>query len=296
MQGKMNAHPLHISIIIAGSIFAAPVAFGASPSVAIFPDAIRQGDPVLVQIADGGMPRAASFDGAPLAFFRYDGKPSALIGIDLKKPPGDYRLRVEFENGDALDRTISVTEREKREAPLGIPEKLGGNTPESEQKLLSTLALENAVLAELWTQPKALWTKPFRAPLNTEIVVTDPYGYSRKTVGSLVAHKGTDFRAEEYTRVRAMNRGVVRLARTFRNYGKTIVVDHGLGLQTLYMHLSAIRVNPGELVLPGRILGLSGQTGYAESPHLHVSVKMGGVSIDPVAFLSLFAAPGAPNL
>ncbi|MFA6095419.1 MAG: M23 family metallopeptidase, partial [Candidatus Paceibacterota bacterium] len=69
---------------------------------------------------------------------------------------------------------------------------------------------------------------------------------------------------------------------------RTIVVDHGLGLMTFYMHLSKIFVNEGELVLPGQVIGLSGDTGYAERPHLHLTVRIGGVSIDPVRFMGLF--------
>jgi murein DD-endopeptidase MepM/ murein hydrolase activator NlpD len=55
------------------------------------------------------------------------------------------------------------------------------------------------------------------------------------------------------------------------------------------MHLSRIKVNVGELVLPGQVIGLSGKTGYAEDPHLHISIRIGGISIDPIKFLSLFA-------
>ena len=86
----------------------------------------------------------------------------------------------------------------------------------------------------------------------------------------------------------AMNRGVVRIARTGISYGKTIVVDHGLGLQTFYLHLSKIKVNVGELVLPGQIIGLSGQTGYTDAPHLHLSIRLNGVSIDPMKFMEFF--------
>jgi murein DD-endopeptidase MepM/ murein hydrolase activator NlpD len=81
---------------------------------------------------------------------------------------------------------------------------------------------------------------------------------------------------------------VVRVARTFQIYGKTVVVDHGFGVMTFYMHLSKIKVNVGELVLPGQLIGFSGETGYAESPHLHITVRINNVSIDPIKFLDLF--------
>ena len=85
-----------------------------------------------------------------------------------------------------------------------------------------------------------------------------------------------------------MNRGVVRLVRNFRNYGKTVVVDHGLGLFAFYMHLSRIKVNEGELVRPGQVIGLSGQSGYAEKPHLHLTVRVDRISIDAMKFMALF--------
>jgi murein DD-endopeptidase MepM/ murein hydrolase activator NlpD len=85
----------------------------------------------------------------------------------------------------------------------------------------------------------------------------------------------------------AINRGVVRIVHTYRDYGKTIVVDHGLGVMSFYMHLSKIYVAPGELVLPGEVIGKSGHTGYAEQPHLHLTIRIGGISIDPVKFFAL---------
>jgi murein DD-endopeptidase MepM/ murein hydrolase activator NlpD len=264
----------------------APVAF-AAPIISVLPGTVLQGEPVLITITTGTPLESITFDGSRIPFFTYDGTPHALIGIDIKKKSATYPLIVQFKNGEKAEKTITITAREKVEAPLGIPEKLGGNTTSSVNMLISTLAAENATFIGLRTFARTLWTKPFRVPLNTDIVVTDPYGYSRQTVGESITHKGTDFRAEEGTRVRAMNRGIVRIARTYRDYGKTIVIDHGQGLQTMYMHLSKIKVNVGELVERGQVIGLSGMTGYAESPHLHVSVRISDISVDPMKFLEL---------
>ncbi len=286
----------HGTIFLFAILTWTPVAFAAgggelgrtTPAISITPESPLQGEPVMVSIAQPGPLKEATFDGVPLRTVPFAGTRRIFIGIDINTKPGAYPLRLVFPNGEVVERTIMVVARERYEAPLGIPEKLGGNTPQAAEQLVSSLASENAVLAGLWTNPRVLWSEAFKPPLRTELVVTDVYGYNRDTVGSIITHKGTDFRAEEGTRVRAMNRGVVRLARTFRTYGKTIVVDHGLGLQTMYMHLSAIRVNGGQLVRPGDILGLSGQTGYAESPHLHLSVRINNISIDPAKFLGFF--------
>lgn len=86
----------------------------------------------------------------------------------------------------------------------------------------------------------------------------------------------------------AMNRGIVRVVKTYRNYGKVIVIDHGLGLMSFYLHLSKMKVNEGELVKRGQTIGLSGQTGYTLSPHLHLSLRINNNSIDPVKFMELF--------
>ncbi|MEK7193303.1 MAG: M23 family metallopeptidase [Patescibacteria group bacterium] len=260
----------------------------AAPTLSVMPETILQGDPMFVTVENALPLKEILFDGKNFPFFIYDGKPRAFIGIDLREKPGDYELSARFADGETLTKIVTVTAREKIEAPLGIPQKLGGDTPASQKNLVDSLTKENQSLSEIRTGKKAFWTAPFRFPVKYPFV-TDTYGYNRKTGEYTIPHKGTDFRAEEGTRVRAMNRGVVRIARSYRVYGKTIVVDHGLGLLTFSMHLSKIKVNEGELVLPGQVIGLSGKTGYAEQPHLHVSVRINGTSIDPIKFLDLFA-------
>jgi murein DD-endopeptidase MepM/ murein hydrolase activator NlpD len=195
-------------------------------------------------------------------------------------------VTVKLSDGTVLKKNVTVEPRQKIMAPLGIPAKLGGNTEKSATALVSTLAVENASLLGLRTGTHAFWTKPFIYP-TVKPLVTDEYGYSRQTGSYSIAHKGTDLRAQVGDSVLAMNRGVVRVAREGRNYGKTIIIDHGLGVQTLYMHLSKIYVEEGQLVLPGQVIGLSGMTGYADQPHLHLSVRINEVSIDPVKFIAI---------
>jgi murein DD-endopeptidase MepM/ murein hydrolase activator NlpD len=84
-----------------------------------------------------------------------------------------------------------------------------------------------------------------------------------------------------------MNRGIVRFTDSLRNYGKTVVIDHGLGLQTVYMHLSEIIVSLGQMVDKGELIGMSGDTGYVLGPHLHLTVRIWDISIDPIKFLEL---------
>lgn len=281
MKARIAIASAFAALFVPGAAFAA--------SLSISPEKPIQGEPVMIRIEDAGTTTAKSisFDGKELGIFAHKGAPAALYGIDLNQKVGAYKVQATLSDGTILERSVLVAPRKRVEVPLGIPQKLGGNTATSVSALVSTLAAENASLLGLRTGAHAFWREPFRYPVK-DPVVTDEYGYSRQTVGQSIAHRGTDFRAKEGTPVLAMNRGVVRVAREGRNYGKTIVVDHGLGVQTLYMHLSKINVNVGELVLPGQTIGFSGSTGYAEAPHLHLSVRIREVSIDPMVFLGFF--------
>lgn len=264
--------------------------YGDAPSLSFFPTSVMQGELFMVQI-DGTNEVSSinklSFDGKKIPVFVYKDKPTALVGIDLNKKAGTYELKAEFSDGTILKKSLEISKREKIETPLGIPPKLGGNTKESQDKLVATLVSERDSLLNIRTNNKALWRDAFVPPLK-EIFVTDPYGFSRKTGAYSIPHKGVDYRAKVGTEVLATNRGVVRIAKTFRDYGKTIVVDHGLGVMTFYLHLSKIKVKVGDIVECGQTIALSGDTGYTIGAHLHFSVRIGNIAIDPVKFFELF--------
>jgi murein DD-endopeptidase MepM/ murein hydrolase activator NlpD len=264
--------------------------FGADDvSVSLTPASIVQGEPLMVQIHQTPVSRIkdAVFNGTKLNVFLYKGKPTAFIATALELKGGAYPLRITLKDGSVIEKTVVVGVRPRVQKSLGIPEKLGGNTPASAKKLVSTLQKDNASLTNLKTQDHVLWTEGFALPLKGA-KVTDTFGYERDTIGYEIAHKGTDFRAVTGTPVLAMNRGVVRVAKTFSTYGKTVVIDHGLGLFTFYMHLSKIPVAAGQLVKKGQLIGASGETGYATGPHLHITVRMGNTSVDPEKFLAFF--------
>ncbi|MBI5126411.1 MAG: M23 family metallopeptidase [Candidatus Taylorbacteria bacterium] len=267
------------------------VATSSSPvvfAVRLEPEQSLQGEPFLVAVTGTSSEniKKVVFQNKTLATFLYKDQSTAIGGIDLAAKTGNYPVTVFFVDGTATSTTLKIIARKKVEAPLGIPQQLGGNTKEAEKKLIQSLNTEAEVLRNIISTSTRLWSKNFIYPIK-DIFVTDTYGYSRVTGTSLIAHKGTDFRAAEGTSVIAMNDGVVRLAREFRAYGNLIAIDHGQGIVTLYLHLSKIKVREGERVVRGQEIGLSGKTGYAEGAHLHISVKVQGVSIDPITFMKL---------
>ncbi len=256
-------------------------------SVLIYPEQIVPGDPVFITTHSTSTVSEILFDGKKISLITYNGLIHGLTAIDFNEKVLKHQVVVKLVNGEVITVPIVVTPREKIEKPLGIPDTLGGNTTEASKTLIQNLAKENAEINTVTSGPVQLWKKGFEMPL-ADVFITDDYGYDRKTVGQTIPHKGTDFRAAVGTEVKALNTGVVKIARTYTVYGNTIIIDHGLGVQTLYMHLSELKVKEGDTVNVGDVIGLSGKTGYAEGAHLHVSVKVKGLSIDPMVFLGFW--------
>jgi len=131
-----------------------------------------------------------------------------------------------------------------------------------------------------------LWSGNFRAPVTA--APTDSFGTRRMFNGTLASvHKGMDFRAAMGTPVRAGNSGVVVLARPLYFEGNCVVIDHGLGLYTISMHLSRIDVKEGQHVSLGERIGLSGATGRVTGPHLHWAVRWQDAYLDPAKLLKM---------
>jgi len=135
-----------------------------------------------------------------------------------------------------------------------------------------------------------LWTAPFLHPRDSRI--TSGFGRGREFNGTITSrHMGTDFAGATGAPVRAANRGVVRIVDRFYYGGNVVYVDHGAGLTSAYLHLSRQLVAEGDTVERGQVIGRVGATGRVTGPHLHLIVRYGRVTVDP---LSLFAAAGEP--
>jgi murein DD-endopeptidase MepM/ murein hydrolase activator NlpD len=130
------------------------------------------------------------------------------------------------------------------------------------------------------------WSGNFTAP--AQAAISDVFGsqrvFNEKTSSP---HLGLDFRVPSGTPVAAMNTGTVLLARPLYYEGNFVVIDHGQGLLSLYLHLSEFKVKEGERVRRGQEIGLSGGTGRATGPHLHVAVRWQGIYLDPLRLIRL---------
>jgi murein DD-endopeptidase MepM/ murein hydrolase activator NlpD len=130
-----------------------------------------------------------------------------------------------------------------------------------------------------------LWEGPFLQPKNTQVfsnfAETRTYVYDGREIDRQV-HFGFDLASTRQSPVPAANAGVVVFAEPLTIYGNTVIVDHGLGLQTLYAHLSSVAVKRGDKVTRGQELGRTGATGLALGDHLHFEVLVSGVSVTPL--------------
>ena len=135
------------------------------------------------------------------------------------------------------------------------------------------------------SQPEFLWNGAFIQLSNSQVQAAfadhREYRYGGKVVDTK-DHLGFDLAVTKHYPVEAANDGTVVLAEYLSIYGNTIVIDHGYGLQSLYAHLSSFSAEKGDVVRKGHIIGKSGMTGLAAGDHLHFSLLLHGVQINPV--------------
>jgi murein DD-endopeptidase MepM/ murein hydrolase activator NlpD len=154
--------------------------------------------------------------------------------------------------------------------------KINGEMRRANNQTLSDLRLK--------TEPRFLWAEPFLQQPNSKVesnfADVRNYIYQGTKIDQQV-HLGYDLSVTQHVGVLASNDGRVVWAAPLGIYGNCIVVDHGYGLQSIYGHLSEIAVREGDMVKRGQVMGKSGQTGLAGGDHIHFSMQLDGVQIDP---------------
>jgi murein DD-endopeptidase MepM/ murein hydrolase activator NlpD len=249
------------------------------------------GSPELIRVQAGS---AASIDGdwlgRKLEFFRgRDGRAwFALAGVDVEAAvgPSKFKISLHLVNGGTRDlsRSVLIHAAHYKTGALTVEPKFVSPGPDELKQIAEDRQIKDKIFGVSATEP--LWSANFRAPVIAE--PTDSFGTRRTFNGKLASiHKGMDFRAPAGTPVRAGNSGVVVLARPLYYEGGCVVIDHGLGLTTISMHLSRIDVKEGQKVATGDAIGLSGATGRVTGPHLHWAVRWQGAYLDPAKLLRL---------
>ncbi len=261
-----------------------------SSSVTLTPAVVESGSPELIRVTvPDAQEVTGEWLGKKLTFFQSrTGKNwYALVGLDVEAPVGPSTLKIEAKwNGNLshIDLPIEIHPAKYRTEAISVAPRFVEPNPEDLKQIEADSQLKAKVFAV--SAPKPLWHGNFRAPVVSS--PTDSFGVRRMFNGKLASiHKGMDFRARLGTHIYASNSGAVVLARRLYFEGNCVVIDHGLGLYTLSMHLSRIYVHEGQHVETGQQLGLSGATGRVTGPHLHWAVRWEGAYLDPAKLLKL---------
>lgn len=131
------------------------------------------------------------------------------------------------------------------------------------------------------------WSDPLLAPVPG--CVLSPFGVSRLHNGKPTGefHGGIDQRSAAGRPIHAVAGGIVKIAQPFTVLGGTVAIDHGQGLETMYLHMSKIAVQPGAQVKRGDVIGYIGATGRANGPHLHWVIYVNGIAVNPQQWVAL---------
>jgi murein DD-endopeptidase MepM/ murein hydrolase activator NlpD len=259
------------------------------------PTRLVNGAPVLFQVKPPT--KLESLTGTWLTHqltFSYDASTKtwfALAGVAFETTPGKYALELSAQPaaGKApltFTRTFTVAHFQypQIKVELTVEKKFTEPNPEQLQQAEESKKIKQDYLSRV--TPDREWDGNFAAP--AEATISDVYGSQRIFNGKAQReHQGLDFRVPTGTPVAAMNSGTVLLARFLYFEGNCVVIDHGQGLLTLYFHLSEFKVKEGDPVKRGQIVGLSGGTGRATGPHLHVAVRWQGTYLDPARLMQL---------
>ena len=251
----------------------------------VLPRKIRQGDPFVIRV------RGAGASAAPVAFLEDREIPFSSCGkgcfiavgaMHIDARPGVYPIRLRA-GARKKNLKISVGRASFPEMSLTLPEDKVTLSPED----LERVERENEkVTAVVGTISERQWEGKFKIPLEHDISTV--FGAKRiLNQKNTSVHRGVDIRGSEGEEVKAANRGRIVLTDELFFGGNTVIVDHGQGIYTIYMHLSGFNNNPGDIVSQGDVIGFVGSTGRSSGPHLHFGVKVLNINTNPVSFLGL---------
>jgi murein DD-endopeptidase MepM/ murein hydrolase activator NlpD len=224
-------------------------------------------------------------------FFAYDAASKTwygIAGISLETHPGIYTLELKgtTSQGNEVSFSRKVAVGPAKYPSIAVTVAKRYTEPSREQ--LERINHDKSVKQDIFrhTDPEREWSGKFRPPVDAP--VSDVFGTRRTFNGKVQSmHQGLDYAVPQGTPVSALNAGTVLLASPLYFEGNCVVLDHGQGLLTLYLHLSEIQVKQGERVERGQEIGLSGGTGRATGPHLHLAVRWQGVYLNPATLVSL---------
>jgi murein DD-endopeptidase MepM/ murein hydrolase activator NlpD len=243
------------------------------------PENPRQGEVIKVT---SDKATAARLHGRTITLFpQPDGPALGLMPVPTLEDPGKYELDFLDPAGAILHTTqITVEDANYSREDITIAPSISTLKP-SPGEQATVGKFRETVSSERY------WQEPFQAPLPG--CVTSPFGSSRlhngKSTGDF--HAGVDQRGAAGTPIHPITPGVVKIVQKWNLRGGTVAIDHGQGLQTIYLHMSAFQAKTGQQVGTADVIGYVGATGRATGPHLHWTMYTNGVPVNPGQWMKL---------
>jgi len=267
------------------------VAFADNPlHPEILPKSAKQGDVGLLRVT--GLKNLKNLEGE-FKGIRFSMNPDsagkayeALLAVDMDTKPGKYQVKVQGrdQEGKSLAgaSSLEVKKVSFKTQTLSLPSSMVDLDPTTLERVNAESQRVEAVFQR--TRKEKLWKGRFLRPVPGEI--STPFGL-RRVINrqNKSPHSGVDLRAEEGTPILASNAGSVILVDDFFFSGKSVILDHGQGVYSMYFHLSEILVREGEKISKGDVLGQVGSTGRSTGPHLHWGVRVRGAKVDPFSLI-----------
>ncbi len=261
---------------------------GFELAVELTPEHVHNGE--TLKIAVHGAARKARLDRRTVELFlQEDGSRFGLMPIPVLEKPDMYRLELLSENGTIVDsRPIRVENAHYPKQNIVISRKIASLKPSpGEQETVG--AFRKTV------SPVRYWREPFEPPVPG--CLTSLFGVGRLHNGRPTGdyHAGVDQRGAAGTPIHPIAAGVVKIVQKWNLRGGTVAVDHGQGIESIYLHMERFAAKEGEHVTTSDVLGYVGSTGRSTGPHVHWSLYVNGVPVNPGQWMKLEACPAAPK-
>ncbi len=277
---------LWICVVLVGTPAVAENPFQISPETW----EVHQGGVLSISVSGEGLQQVTLLKGKrriPFYSAAAEGKFDSLVGADLDETVGTKKLLVQARGPKGTQEfpvVLRVAKKDYGTEKLSLPKSFD----RFDEATLKRIRREKKRISRFWSisDTPRRWKAPFVAPVPGG--VTSPFGRRRVINGSPRSpHSGVDLRAAEGTVIRATNHGKVVLVDEFYFNGKSVVLDHGAGLYSMYFHLSDYGIEEGAAVRKGDVIGRVGMTGRVSGPHLHWGARLNGARVDPFELLKI---------
>jgi murein DD-endopeptidase MepM/ murein hydrolase activator NlpD len=243
------------------------------------PTGVKQGD--IIRVSTNPPAVSARLLGRTIRLFPQPaGNRFGLMPIGANEKPGTYPLQILTAEGAVLN-TTEITIRDARfaEQDVRLNPKIQALQPAPGE-------LETVAAFRKQVSDTRHWQEPFVPPISGCLI--SPYGVKRLHNGKPTGnyHGGIDQRSPAGQPIHAIAGGTVRLVREYNLHGNVVGVDHGQGLESIYLHMSKFAVTEGAVVNKGDVVGYVGSTGRSTAPHLHWGVYVNGVAVNPTLWIA----------